>query len=549
MENTNNPLRPPSENTFTAPAQNALDCNTPAYPQYEGQTGLDPTIEFTGEPTVIYSNEWTDPDQTEVIHPAATNNDQLIHPNDLELEKILREQNNYPVYEEVAPRVIDPDPQLCAPAVPPIVPPPAPDIPAPAVTEPQKAPKAPKAPKPPKKDKPAPKKHTKLKDKKRKDPFGLPQLGATVVWLALILMIGLSIGRTLWAACTDVFAFGKEELSTTITITSEDDIDDVAKMLYDAKLIRYPKLFKLFAELTGKDERISTGTFDLNSQLDYNAMINAMSDNAAGRKQVQIMFPEGSTCAQIFAKLEAEGVCKVEDIEKFLTATKSENEEIYNARAALQTDYWFLAGIELGDRYSLEGFLFPDTYNFYLDDDPERVLRKFLDTFDARFTDIMKEDFEAFQDRYAAALSARGYSAEYIVAHPMTFHKVVIIASMIEKETANDEESYNISSVIFNRLTNPGEYPYLNIDAALVYALDGKTELTEADKALDSPYNTYLYQGLIPGAISNPGTNSLMAALNPNDNRYLFYALNPKTGSHHFTTNYADHINFLNSLG
>ncbi len=543
MENLNNPLRPPSDDAFLNNNQSAINYDDDLSGiEFSLQQDPESTVDYVDEsPTIPADSEWSEPGHSEVIYAAPTDNNQLIHPNDLELEHILREHHEAPAEEApVMPVAPDPDPYLLAPESPatPIYTPEPPAANAPVQT--------PTAPKPePDTSVPASqvkkKKYKKLSDKKKKDPLGLPQLGATAIWLALILVIGLSIGRTLWAACTDVFAFGKEERSTTVIITGEDDIDDVAKMLYDAKLIRYPKLFKLFAELTGKDERISTGTFELNSQLDYNAMINAMSDNASGRKQVEIMFPEGYTCAQIFAKLEEEGVCDVEEMEILLT-----NQTVCNT---LQTDYWFLAGIPMGEVNSLEGFLFPDTYNFYLDDDPERVLRKFLDTFDARFTDRMQEDFEAFQDHYANTLAARGYSADYIVEHPMTFHKVVIIASMIEKETANDEESYNISSVIFNRLTTPAEYPYLNIDAALVYALDGKTDLTEEDKKLDSPYNTYLYQGLIPGAISNPGTNSIMAAINPNNNSYVFYALDPEKGAHHFTSSYAEHNNFLNSLG
>ena len=79
--------------------------------------------------------------------------------------------------------------------------------------------------------------------------------------------------------------------------------------------------------------------------------------------------------------------------------------------------------------------------------------------------------------------------------------------------------------------------------------MGGKDELTEEDKTFDSPYNTYKYQGLVPGPIANPGRDSLDAAIKPNDTNYYFYALNPNTNKHHFTTNYTDHQNFLNSIG
>ena len=124
---------------------------------------------------------------------------------------------------------------------------------------------------------------------------------------------------------------------------------------------------------------------------------------------------------------------------------------------------------------------------------------------------------------------------------------LITIASMVEKESAFSGESMDISSVIYNRLSHPN-YPFLNIDATLVYALDGKTELTEEDKNVDSPYNTYKYEGLPPGPIANPGLLSLKAALNPSDSKYYFYALDPTAESreHRFFETYQQHLDFIN---
>ena len=95
------------------------------------------------------------------------------------------------------------------------------------------------------------------------------------------------------------------------------------------------------------------------------------------------------------------------------------------------------------------------------------------------------------------------------------------MASLIEKEAAHSLESPNIASVIYNRLFSWGNTPrYLNIDAAIVYALDGKTDLTTEDLQIDSPYNTYTNTGLTPGPITNPGMASIKAALNPADTSY-----------------------------
>ena len=372
---------------------------------------------------------------------------------------------------------------------------------------------------------------------KRKKGYGLlgiPHLLATLVWLAIILAVGVSLGRTLWLCCADLMAFGKEPVEASIIITSADDIGTISEKLGKEGLIRYPKLFQTFAELTGKDQRISTGTFTLSSKLDYNAMINSMTYYGAAREEVDIMFPEGYTCAQIFALLEEKGVCTVAELEE------------YAAEGELP-EYWFLEGVERGDRYCLEGYLFPDTYTFYTGDEPGRVLEKFLDAFDARFTDLMRERLVEINTRFAQMLASEGYGQEYIDAHPITIHEVVIIASLIEKEAADADEGYTISSVIYNRLSDSSQPPYLGFDSALVYAL-GTSELTAEDLQTDTPYNLRLYTGLPPTAIANPGQESLNAALVPEETSYLYFCLNPETGKHEFFKTYADHQAFVAKL-
>ncbi|MBQ9931913.1 MAG: endolytic transglycosylase MltG, partial [Firmicutes bacterium] len=257
---------------------------------------------------------------------------------------------------------------------------------------------------------------------------------------------------------------------------------------------------------------------------------------ASSREEVEVMIPEGYSCAQIFELLEEKKVCTVEELE-LCAATGELN------------DYWFLEGVRRGEKYSLEGYLFPDTYRFYLNDDPENVLGKMLNNFDYRFTDLMKEKIEPLNTRMAAILSSRGYTAEYIDSHKFTIREIVIIASMIEKETANDSESFDISSVIYNRLTNPASYPFLNIDATIIYALGGNIDpetgetrpLTKADLEMDHPYNSYTQKGLIPGPISNPGRASLLAALDPNETNYYFYVYNPNAGVHKFARTPEEH--------
>ena len=135
-----------------------------------------------------------------------------------------------------------------------------------------------------------------------------------------------------------------------------------------------------------------------------------------------------------------------------------------------------------------------------------------------------------------------GKTQDYIDSHLFTVRDVVNVASMIEKETASAEEGYTIASVIYNRLFCwHGNPAYLNIDATIIYALNGKNDLTAEDLRVDSPYNTYTNVGLTPGPISNPGLSSLKAALEPADTNYYYYVLDPTAGTHVFATTQEEH--------
>ena len=405
--------------------------------------------------------------------------------------------------------------------------------------------------------------------------FGIPHILVTGIWLVIIMLIGLTLGHTLWSGITDLMAFGKPDQQITITITDTDvqilsdgtkvvDINGIANKLRDAGLIKNPQWFKLFADtLTDKAYDIEPGTYTLNTKYDYNALINNMQSYASAREEVEILIPEGYTCAQIFALLEEKGVCSVADMEAYMLEVGKDG---IDGDYPL-SGYWFLEGAPRADKYWMEGYMFPDTYRFYLDDEPENVTKKFLDGFDFRFTDVMKDKLESLQDKTGLDYGIR---------------EIIIIASMIEKETAGTDDSYMISSVIYNRLTDNSKYWYLNIDATIYYALGGNIDpetglpkpLTQADLEMDHPYNTYVNRGLPPGAISNPGRNSLDAALTPDQHSYPFfvcyngkikqidssdydsydlfyYVYNPDEGVHIFSETESDQnyaIDYINSL-
>ena len=314
-----------------------------------------------------------------------------------------------------------------------------------------------------------------------------------------------------WIAANDVLALNKEEKTVTITISEDESFGDVVNRLKDEGLIEYKWLFRLFAAFTGGDDKVTMGTYTLNTDMDYRALLAGMSMSSATKGEVTLTIPEGYTVSQIFQLLEDNGVSTVEDLEE----------------QAANHDYAFsfLQDIPLGDPNRLEGYLYPDTYTFNTPHSALYAINKMLVNFDARFTEELRSQVEE-----------TGY----------TIREILTIASLIERETDGTDRD-RIASVIYNRLDNPdaGTQGYLQIDATLSYINGGKVP-TNADREIDSPYNTYLYKGLPPGPIANPGMESIQAALNPADTDYFYYALGDDEVHHYFRT-YNELQNFISS--
>lgn len=334
-------------------------------------------------------------------------------------------------------------------------------------------------------------------------------LSGAAIYAIFVIGVSALLACIGWVAANDVLALNKPEKTATITITNDDSFGDVAEKLKDEGLIEYKFLFNLFATFTRSKDDVVAGTFTLNTDMDYRALLSGMSANSATRATVTVTIPEGYTVDQIFTLLEEKGVASVEDLQDM----------------AANHDYAFsfLQDLELGDYHRLEGYLYPDTYEFTTPQNPLYVINKMLVRFDEQFTDAMRQE---------VADSGR------------TIHEIITIASMIEKETDGNDRA-DIASVIYNRLNNPsgGTQRYLQIDATLAYINGGKVP-TEADKSIDSPYNTYLYKGLPAGPISNPGLESIKAAMNPNRTSYYYYALGDD-GVHHFFKTLREQQNFI----
>lgn len=362
------------------------------------------------------------------------------------------------------------------------------------------------------------------------------RLGCLGGLMYAVFIIGLSVifACVGWMAASDVLALNKQEVSATVTLpddifsvaereirdddgkvtgkktVSVADIDYVAEQLKNEGIIEYKWLFKLFARMSNASEKLDPGSYELSTRLDYRALITNMQVGTESMLVTKLTFPEGYTMRQIFERLEENRVCSVENL--------------YDAAANYNYNFAFLENAENGDASYLEGFLFPDTYDFYQGEQASSVINKFLSALHYKITADMWKQCDNLG---------------------ITFRQAMTIASMIEKEAANDDERSTIASVIYNRL-NAGMN--LGIDATILYEYpdyDGGLNIPEIIRDADSPYNTNMYPGLPPTPICNPGMASINAALQPANTGYFYYALDTATGTHRFFYNFNDFSAFV----
>ena len=363
------------------------------------------------------------------------------------------------------------------------------------------------------------------------DRFRIPGVIKGLLYICCVLAASILLAVFAWKCADDICALTAEDKVETVTITENTTMAQVTNQLEEKGLIKYPWLFNLYCMFSGADEKIDPGTYQLNAVFDYHALVYGMIETSENRATVEITIPEGYEAEDIFLLLEENGVCSAEKLKE--------------AAANYEFEYWFLEGLEYGDYRRLEGYLFPDTYEFYVDDDPANALGRFLRNFDNKLTEEMQADLEALNADIRAQKLAAGFTEAEI--QDLTVHDIVIVASLVEKETTGTAESGKIASVIYNRLCSK-LYPCLNIDATIQYVLPERKEiLTNADKAVISPYNTYTRAGLPVGPISNPGISSIRAALYPVDTDYYFYAIDP-AGGHFFAEDVYEYQAFLDSL-
>jgi UPF0755 protein len=273
-------------------------------------------------------------------------------------------------------------------------------------------------------------------------------------------------------------------------------LNAIADTLLKKKLIDDKQVFRFWVTTLEKDRSLKAGYYEIPKGLNYAQLVNYLS--TARSKQIRVTLIEGWRIEEI-----AEALASKLDIE-------AQN------FVDLCYDDKFISTMQI-DQNSLEGYLLPDTYFFYWGMEEEEIVR-FLVT---KCLDI-----------FTGTVRARLDSIN------MDIHEILTLASIIEGEAIFDDERRTISSVYHNRLKKRIK---LQADPTIQYILKGPPRrLLYKDLETDSPYNTYKYYGLPPGPINNPGRKSILAAIHPEDTRYLYFVARGD-GRHTFSYTATEH--------
>lgn len=330
------------------------------------------------------------------------------------------------------------------------------------------------------------------------------------VWLVMVLLMGIVLSQVLMVGISDMLAMDREENSKEVKVTIPENatMEQIADVLEEKGVIDRADFFVMYANLTSSVENFNSGDYLIDTGKDYEAIINFLQSNINRTDIVTVQITEGMNILEIADKLKKEGV--ISDVQAFLKVCNS-NE--------FDSSYPFLKEIKNTKerKYKLEGYLFPDTYDFYINEDPIDVVSKMVNNFENKVYYT--------RDKYLD--SDKMVTLDKLVKDSgYTMDEIITIASIIQAEAANKEDMYNISSIIHNRLENGVEHgvAQLNCDCTVYYPYREQKDVPASIKdTFKSRYNTFNFNGLPPGPICNPSLNAILAAIEPQDTNYYYF--------------------------
>jgi hypothetical protein len=345
-----------------------------------------------------------------------------------------------------------------------------------------------------------------------------------VVLSVAAICVGVFLAWKVIVGLMDYTGMAKKSHEADIVIDSTMNVDDIAETLHENGIIEMPWLFKAYINMKDEEEGFLDGEYTVNSTMSYSNIITLLKTVRQYTNTVTVMIPEGYNAQQIGQLLEENLVCRADDFEKYY---RSKLEKYDFEEQITVTENRF---------YALEGYLFPDTYEFYVIDDlPDKPS---MDT-----SQYAKQAAEKMYSNFQNKITKKMYARAKELG--MTFDEVVTLASIIQKEGTNEENMANISSVFHNRLENMYEYPHLQSDTTDNYIEDViRPNIPSSSLALYenviTAYDTYTCEGLPAGPICSPGLEAINAALYPAETDY-YYFLSSSDGVFYYASTVEKH--------
>ncbi|MDR1254095.1 MAG: endolytic transglycosylase MltG [Oscillospiraceae bacterium] len=353
-----------------------------------------------------------------------------------------------------------------------------------------------------------------------------------IVWIFMIAILSTVFSQCIIIGVNDMLGIYRNKTSIVVEIPKNADKNQVAKILKENGVIDQNKFFWLYALLT-KSPKFIPGTFEIQTNMDYEAIINHLQSNSNRLQSdiINITIPEGKNIIEIANILSEKDICEKDE---FLKACNSN---------AFDTDnYSFIKSLsEKKERYyKLEGYLFPDTYKFYKNEKPVNAIKKFLNNFTKQISKKTKTD------GYPSKISIKEIASE----KGTKIEELVTLASIIQAEAADDKDMLCVSSVLHNRLNTLERNGTSTFGEAIMGMLCADSSVwyphknkSEAPDGLKSKYDTYKCQGLPPGAICNPGKSAILAALFPKKTEFYYFCHNKEKKSYYAKTKLDHNIN------
>ncbi len=309
----------------------------------------------------------------------------------------------------------------------------------------------------------------------------------------------------------------------TVQISQGTVTEQIATILQEQKIIKSPFFFRLYVKQSGSAPTFQYGTFKMKEDMPYQDIIKVLQTKTEVRKEVSVTIPEGYTLYQIAQAMEKAGLCKKEEFMD--TALKGDFPDIP-----------FLKNLKAPQNVFQvrEGYLFPDTYRFFVDESVHSMVKKFFKNFE---TKVLTAD-----------------RLQTMQSQNKDLQELITFASLVEWE-AGAKEKQKVSAVIHNRLNDAQKFPKLELDATRRYVRDVIGFLMGGEKnvpkAMAEAYNTYVRKGMPVGPICNPGLEAIDAVLHPAAGMegYYFFVTDLKSGEHLFAKTASEQLANQKKLG